>query len=275
MRCRCACRICTCACRAVLRSAISRHWPEQLFDVLPDDVCFEIDGIAPPSRAEIRVRERVRNRRDGKARRVDRRHRETDAVDRDGTLFDDVAQDFRSCENREPDGIGVPSDEANASDPVDVAGHDVAAETACRRHGAFEIHCAADAEAGEGRAVQGFMHDVRRELVGAQRGDRKADAVDRDAVAEFRALEHGRGTDCEDRRVAATRDLLDYSDFFDDSGEHGYSTSLSIRMSSLGGAMSVAMADGRYIRRYVSGFSLPANMDTAPHFRLGCRRRTR
>ena len=221
------------------------------------------------------MRKRVRDRRYGEARRVDRRYRQTDPVDRDGALLDHVAQDLRTREDRKPDGVGVPSDEANAADSIDVAGHDVPAETACRRHGAFEIHCAANAEAREGRAIQGFVHDVRRELIGAQRGDREADAIDRDAVADLRAFEYGRGSDREDRRVAPTCDMPDYSDFFDDSGEHGYSTSLSMKMYAPGSAMCVAMADGKSIHGCASRFSLPANMDTPPRFLSGCRRRAR
>ena len=84
----------------------------------------------------------------------------------------------------------------------------------------------------KGRAVQRLVHHVRRKAIRKKLRDRQADAVHGDAVSDPGSLQDGFRLDRQHGGVLPALDLLDRSDFFYDSCEHGYSTSLSIRKSS-------------------------------------------
>ena len=64
-----------------------------LLDVLADDICLDVEEAARLLAAEVRHFTRVRDQRDGKVRLCDSSDGQADAVERDGALLDDAAQD--------------------------------------------------------------------------------------------------------------------------------------------------------------------------------------
>src|SRR6266511_1507789 len=102
---------------------------EQALDVFGDQVDFEVDGRTDAFVPERRDGEGVRDGGDVERIVAERGHGEADAVDRDRTLLDDVAQHLGGRGEREAGRpVGQRVTGGDASDGVDVALDQVAAE---------------------------------------------------------------------------------------------------------------------------------------------------
>src|SRR5438046_3343867 len=88
---------------------------EQAFDVFREYVGLEVDRVARAELAERRLRERVRDERDGEARVVEVRDREARALDRDRALLDDMAEEARRCVDPHPAPVALLLDGADGA----------------------------------------------------------------------------------------------------------------------------------------------------------------
>ena len=134
--------------------------------------------------------------------------------------------------NGVPDGRIVFSDIGNASDAIHMACYDVSAKTSVGRHGTFQIDRTSNGELCKCRAVQGLVHDIRSKAIREELPDGQTDAVDGDAVTDPGFFQNRFCTNSQYGGMLSPIDGFYCSDFFHDSGKHGYSTSLSIRKSS-------------------------------------------
>ena len=134
--------------------------------------------------------------------------------------------------NGVPDSRIVFSDISNASDAIHMACYDVSAKTSVGRHGTFQIDSTSNGELRKRRAVQGLVHDIRSKAIREELPDGQTDAVDGDAVADPGSFQNRFCTNSQYGGMLSPIDGFYCSDFFHDSGKHGYSTSLSIRKSS-------------------------------------------
>ena len=131
-----------------------------------------------------------------------------------------------------PDRIVVFFDSQDAPGAIHMTRHNMPAEPSIRSHCPFQIDFAPDHKTCKRGAVQGFMHNIGRKAVCKKPGNGQADAIHCDAVTDFCVFQNGPCLNVQHFRMLPMRDLLYGSDFFYNSSEHGYSTSLSIRISS-------------------------------------------
>ena len=196
-----------------------------------NNIGFQIDKIPFVPLVQVRLTDGVRYRGHGKARRFHRSHGQADTVYCDRAFFNDIAKDRRICMNGVPDSRIVFSDISNASDAIHMACYDVSAKTSVGRHGTFQIDSTSNGELCKCRAVQGLVHDIRSKAIREELPDGQTDAVDGDAVTNSGFFQNRFCTNSQYGRMLSPIDGFYCSDFFHDSGKHGYSTSLSIRKS--------------------------------------------
>ena len=112
------------------RARTARHAQltcHDLIDVAREHIAFEIDAVAGPAVAERRHGERVRDHGDRERPCRALEHGETDAVDRDRALFDEVASERRRDAEAEERAVAFTRDRAQLADAVDVTEDEMAA----------------------------------------------------------------------------------------------------------------------------------------------------
>src|SRR5262245_45575959 len=107
--------------------------------VLAEDVGLELDAIARARFAERCVIERKWHDLNANARAFERRHRETDAVDRNRALRHDERPQLLRCLDFEPVAVALRGHRGHATDRIDVAEHEVPAESRIRAERTLEI----------------------------------------------------------------------------------------------------------------------------------------
>src|ERR1700720_1234512 len=101
---------------------------EEFLDVLPEQIGFDIDGVADLPSAQGRPRQRKRNNPDAEALLADAGHGQADAVDRNRALSNDIAQ-HRSWRRDVEHMVQTDFFPANnAAKLVDMASNEVAAQ---------------------------------------------------------------------------------------------------------------------------------------------------
>src|SRR6202020_3473647 len=106
------------------------------------------------------------------------------------------------------------------ADAVDVALHDVSAETAVGFHGQFEIDERAFVDAGERSANPGFRREIGTERSGLDVERGEAHSADGNAVAGSEFFGCVLGGDGDATILAALLDAGDASDFFHNASKH-------------------------------------------------------
>lgn len=108
---------------------------------------------------------------------------------------------------------------------VDMALDDVAAQPAVDRRGAFQIDLAADTDAAQAGAVERLTHHIGRErTVGQHVDDRETHAVHRDRIAVPGIGSDDGPADGQSCGVGQLFFVDQYTQLFNDSGEHGNQT---------------------------------------------------
>lgn len=177
--------------------------------------------VPSPAAAEVGDLMGVGNDPNGQPVRPDFGHGQAHAVDGDGAFHDDVAHEFGRRNDAEvPVGAALLED-VHPSRAIDVAGDEMAMDTAVREEGSLQIDEGAGLEELEVGAGPGFAQEIEAQgftAVGLHDG--KAAAVDGDALADLCALSAGARAQGEFDRFLALAHELDGSRFFDNSSEH-------------------------------------------------------
>src|SRR6266511_6190687 len=130
---------------------------EQALDVLGYEVGFEVDGRADAFVPQGRDGERVRDGGNVERAVAEGRHGEADPVDGDRALFDHVAEHLTGRGEREAGrSVGERVAGSDASDGIDVALDQVAAEVIGQAQRSLEVHRLVHLERAERGALQGL-----------------------------------------------------------------------------------------------------------------------
>ena len=106
------------------------------------------------------------------------------------------------------------------TDAVDVTTDQVSAEALTEREGTFKVDLPSDDPGGQRGLASGLGADVEARGVTVQARHRQTDTVDRDAVAQARALSQRTERDAEDAALMTVLDRGEAADVLDDAGEH-------------------------------------------------------
>ncbi|MNQ70142.1 hypothetical protein D3C85_847680 [compost metagenome] len=116
---------------------------------------------------------------------IDCVHGQAGAIDGDRAFVRDVLGQLFRCTDTKLDGAGIITARNHFAYTIDMATDQVTAQAGSRRQGFFQVYPATTLEVDEGRAVEGFAAHISPEAIAWQLHRRQADAVDRDAVAQF------------------------------------------------------------------------------------------
>src|SRR2546429_51842 len=116
--------------------------------------------------------------------------------------------------------VAVRRDCVQAADAVDMALHDVAAQTVAELERPLDVQATAERQPAERRARERLRRDVGHEPRPRAAHDGQAGAVDRDALAEGKPRERPRRGDRETRPGTARLAPLEAARRLDDAGEH-------------------------------------------------------
>src|SRR5439155_61594 len=184
---------------------------QQSFDVLGHDVDLHVDAPAPALPAERGDGHGVWDHGHGEPVVEWLHDREAAPIDGDRALLHDVADELGGHAHPE---VGRGLDDL--TDGVDVALHEMPADTVCQPQRALEVHGVTRAQVVEVGAREGLVDCVRLPPPRPDLGDGHAAAVDRDRVADLRVLTRQRGVEAEAAAVAR----LDPAQLLDYPGEH-------------------------------------------------------
>ena len=168
------------------------------------------------------------------------RHRETDSVDRDGALRDEVGCALRRISDGEKPAVGFPRHRLDGACSVYVSLHDVSVEKRVGPHRPLEVYFSLRLVLPERSFRQGLLDcdDVERAVVMPHNGE--TDAVDRHALidAQFSCeiRLHGKAP-----APSQIFDPIDFSDGFYDTCEH-----ICMRWYARMGERLSALECGRY-----------------------------
>jgi hypothetical protein len=189
-------------------------------DVFPDQIEFQVDGGARGNGLDIGMQEGIGDDGDVKAVFFDVKDGEAGAVEGDGAFFDHEMAEFPGeFEAKEPAAVVFPFLGAGG-DGVDVALDDMTVETAIDRHAAFEVDEGAFLPGIEVCFPEGFIDGGHTVGIFPDFFHGQADAVMGDALI---GLEFGGEGRLDPEGFVGSFGLrgLDYSECFDDTGEHG------------------------------------------------------
>ena len=158
---------------------------EHFLHVFAEDVGFDVHRIAGAADGERRLFERVRNEGDAEEGVADIDQREADAVDGDGAFGDHQLGEFGG--HVEPHFHPLPFrlDARDGSEAVDVALHEVAAESGLRGEGAFQIDRIARLQTAQVGAGKRFAAGLEIPAIVGEFDHGETTAVDGDAVSQF------------------------------------------------------------------------------------------
>lgn len=168
----------------------SHRMAQQLFDVFSQDVHFHVDAASRTLSRQSDVVLGVRNQHDGKISGGHVDDREADAIETNESLFNDVEKQLGRRFQGQPPSISIGTNTLEASHTIDVTLNEMPAQSRGRQDGPFQIDLFArshQVNVGAFQGLGGYANAKRGVIDG---GDRQADAIDGDAVAELGALEH-------------------------------------------------------------------------------------
>src|SRR5512143_405801 len=133
------------------------------FHVLADDVRLQVHAVAPFLETEGGQSGRMGDHGDGETRFVYVRHRQADAVDGDGTFFDDVPEDLVRRIDEYPPAIPLDALLPYPADRVNVPAHEVAADPCGKLERPFQVHFRADRKFAQVRDFERFNRHISGE----------------------------------------------------------------------------------------------------------------
>src|SRR5438477_8152023 len=231
--------------RAARHAQLTCH---DLIDVAREHIAFEIDAVAGPAVAERRHGERVRDHGDRERPCRALEHGETDAVDRDRALFDEVASERRRDAEAEERAVAFTRDRAQLADAVDVTEDEMAAQAVGEAERALEVDALPGSQRAERRPAHALRRHVDDEGRAADARHGHAGPAHGDALADPEAAwpAANREPRAATRRRSQGRDL---ADALDDAAEHGLRCRAGVSWSSAGASEVAREPVGGFVTR--------------------------
>lgn len=205
---------------AVFRDRLWQDRREEPLGIFREDIELEVDGIVLRQCAEIGFFQGVRNDPNREGIFTEFADSEAHPIDGDGAFPGHITHEFLRDSNYDLAIFSLVLRLEDRSHRIDVALDKVSSEAGVRAESAFEIHGCALPEVAEVCALQGFLQEVKNQLLSSMSRECQATAIDGDAVPSVNRTVDRPGRESELGARGRTPEPEAFADLFNESCKH-------------------------------------------------------